>query len=621
MQLDQFLAKLDHVQGGHGQYTARCPAHDDRHNSLSISVGKDGKILIRCHAGCDTSKIMSSMGLEVKDLFDSPPKEGKPKIVATYTYPSGAQKLRYSDKHFVWRRPDGKGGWAWDRRGIPRELYVAGKIDGAIWIVEGEKDANNLCGLGYNVVSGQDGAGAGKWRPEYTEQLTGHPVVILQDNDRIGKDYAQEVAAALSNVCPELKVLDLSRVWPEIPEHGDISDMLDHFGPEKTMELVVNLISRTPDWTPPTTPKGRQAKAASEFGEDNTTFLWYPYLPIGDYTVLMADGGTGKTILCCGIAADVSTGRPLPGDEFSGPGQNVLIISAEDSGEILKKRLAKSGADLDKVYILDRTDSIGMDFSDGYSEFEATVKACKPALVIVDPWHGFLGDKIDMSRANAIRPVLQRLSSLAKTCDCAMILISHVNKRAQGENANHAATGSSDLINAARSAIRVIFDETDEDCRIMVPTKANYTAYGQSVKYRIVDGGVRWEGFCDVTRQTLELAARKRVTPLEVMQRTEEREAVSDHLVKALEEAANGSTPTRITYDEFKDKYGDFIFGGGQPKRALDAIKDKMGDNGYYLKTGLQVKRGNSKSNGFMIQRIDNTVADQLVVLDNHGRS
>ena len=63
MQLDQFLAKLDHVQGGHGQYTARCPAHDDRHNSLSISVGKDGKILIRCHAGCDTSKIMSSMGL------------------------------------------------------------------------------------------------------------------------------------------------------------------------------------------------------------------------------------------------------------------------------------------------------------------------------------------------------------------------------------------------------------------------------------------------------------------------------------------------------------------------------------------------------------------------------
>jgi DNA primase len=37
--------------GGGG--TARCPAHDDRTPSLSIRDADDGKVLVRCHAGCD----------------------------------------------------------------------------------------------------------------------------------------------------------------------------------------------------------------------------------------------------------------------------------------------------------------------------------------------------------------------------------------------------------------------------------------------------------------------------------------------------------------------------------------------------------------------------------------
>ena len=56
------------------------------------------------------------------------------------------------------------------------------------------------------------------------------------------------------------------------------------------------------------------ATSADEFGEDQTEFVWFPYIPVGDYTVLMADGGTGKTILCCGIAAAISKGKGLLGD-------------------------------------------------------------------------------------------------------------------------------------------------------------------------------------------------------------------------------------------------------------------------------------------------------------------
>ena len=51
-----------------------------------------------------------------------------------------------------------------------------------------------------------------------------------------------------------------------------------------------------------------QAIPAAEYGEDTVSFVWYPYIPKGDYTVLMAPGGTGKTYFVCGIAAAIRRG-------------------------------------------------------------------------------------------------------------------------------------------------------------------------------------------------------------------------------------------------------------------------------------------------------------------------
>ena len=358
-------------------------------------------------------------------------------------------------------------------------------------------------------------------------------------------------------------------------------------------------------------PPRRIAKAAMDFGEDNTTFLWYPYVPIGDYTVLMGPGGTGKTFVTSWIAARTTTDKPFPNEEFGGEGQNVVLISGEDSGALLKRRLALSGADLSKVFILDRSDSVGMNFAEGFEEFENTVRAYNPALVVIDPWHNFLGEKVDMSRANAVRPVFQRIAIMAKRVDCAVILVSHVNKRAQGENANNAAIGSADFINAARSALSIIFDEDDENCRIVVHTKANYSPYGSSVRFRIVGGGMEFDGLSDIDRRTLEAAARKKTTPQEALQRTEEREQASVELIKALKEAAASGVSVRFTYDDFRKKYGETIFGGSQPKRALDAVRDRLNDDGYFLKSGIVVRRGKTTGNGFLIQKVDTSLGSQ----------
>jgi DNA primase len=58
--------------GGHragATWMARCPAHDDSRPSLAINAGKNGKVLVRCHAGCDQRDVIAA--LAERGLWDA----------------------------------------------------------------------------------------------------------------------------------------------------------------------------------------------------------------------------------------------------------------------------------------------------------------------------------------------------------------------------------------------------------------------------------------------------------------------------------------------------------------------------------------------------------------------
>ena len=57
------------VRPSNGGWTARCPAHEDRKSSLSIHR-RDGRWLLRCHAGCNWREIIKAVGLDATALFD-----------------------------------------------------------------------------------------------------------------------------------------------------------------------------------------------------------------------------------------------------------------------------------------------------------------------------------------------------------------------------------------------------------------------------------------------------------------------------------------------------------------------------------------------------------------------
>jgi hypothetical protein len=60
----------------HGHYgLARCPAHEDRSPSLSISDGAAGRILVKCHAGCNGHRVIDALRRQGSwpDAANNPP--------------------------------------------------------------------------------------------------------------------------------------------------------------------------------------------------------------------------------------------------------------------------------------------------------------------------------------------------------------------------------------------------------------------------------------------------------------------------------------------------------------------------------------------------------------------
>lgn len=350
-----------------------------------------------------------------------------------------------------------------------------------------------------------------------------------------------------------------------------------------------------------------KALPASDFGESKIDFVWKPYIPKGEYTVLMADGGTGKTFFCCGVASALSKGDVLPAETEPKEPRTTLFISAEDRGEDLKSRLVKSGADLGKIYILDCSASAGLDFSGNYEEFAELIKTHSPELVIVDPWHAFVGVTTDVNRVNVVRPVFQKLANLAKECGCGMILVSHVNKRAQTENINHGATGSTDLVNASRSALNIIFDDSEENTRILVHTKSNHAKIGQSVKFSVQNGGCEWKGFSNITKQTLEESARRKKTPQQLAVNKQFEEDINRTLIEAVREHAENGKTVNISYDQMKDEHGEDIFGELAPKKALDNVTSELLEKHCIkINTGKTVRYKGRTRNGFTTYKVNN---------------
>jgi putative DNA primase/helicase len=211
-----------HLRGrksGEG-WSAKCPAHDDRTPSLSLQDAK-GKVLVKCHAGCEQAAVVDA--LKARGLW--PVSEHRPDrdVEATYDYTDEHGTLLYqivrkTGKRFLQRYPDGTGGWIWKKH--PHQvLYRLPEVLEApiVFIVEGEKDAENLRSHGFIATTNAGGAKA-PWLEEFTESLRNRELIIVPDNDAPGWKRAATIARALLGVAARVRVFDLPREVKDITE-------------------------------------------------------------------------------------------------------------------------------------------------------------------------------------------------------------------------------------------------------------------------------------------------------------------------------------------------------------------------------------------------------------------
>ena len=346
-----------------------------------------------------------------------------------------------------------------------------------------------------------------------------------------------------------------------------------------------------------------QAKSADSFEDREQKFIWKPYIPCGEFTGLIASGGTGKTALSCLIAADISQGRRLFNDENheTPTPANVMMISAEDSGEILKQRLKRCDADLSRIYIMDCTDSIGLDLDAGRDAFIEFAKQFQPKLIVLDPWYCFAGRELDLSKLNLVRQFNQGIAKIAKSLDCGILEITHKNKKSQLDDVNNGAIGSVDFINSARSAITLIRDDIDKDTRILVHSKSNHSAAGKSLKYCFTkDGAIKWAGVSSITADTLLDAARFKKKPGELLREQEDEQESLDGLLDFFAEVAVPGKAKLVTYEDVKNACGN-VFAGMQPKRFMDSHAAEFSEYGYSILTGKNIRIGNTSKTGFSL--------------------
>lgn len=74
MSIDTLLSRLDGVRArGAGRWSAKCPAHEDRHASLSVRELDDGRVLVHDFTGCTVQEVLAAVGLTFDALY--PPRE------------------------------------------------------------------------------------------------------------------------------------------------------------------------------------------------------------------------------------------------------------------------------------------------------------------------------------------------------------------------------------------------------------------------------------------------------------------------------------------------------------------------------------------------------------------
>ncbi len=451
------------------QKAAKCPFHEDGKASLSVNVGTG---LWHCHAGCgggsvidllakmnakSASQVLWDAGVRKSDADETKPKPSGNgtlgSLIRTYEYRNiwGTpiyRVLRYDPKNFRQQRW-ADDGWVWGMEGVERVLYRLPEVAEAksVWLVEGEKDAENLSGLGF--IATTNVGGGGKWLDSYSEMLAGKDVCICGDNDQTGRDHVEKVFASLAGKAHTVRLIGLPG------QVKDVSDFIDTFPAADAARTALLKLAedavpftkgvRMPLYSMPELEVKYRAHLAAATTDSLDLGAWLPSLGCsvrklvpGELAVLLADTGTGKTAMLQSIAIAAS---PLPTVFFELELPPELMyerlvamkhgIPCEDVERAYRDNVPITGAsEFPNLYICTEA-GLSVDSIEEMINHSELRIGSRPKLVLVD-YIGLVGAR-GASRYDRISNIAERLKTIAKLTRTIIVCASQVHRPEDSE--------------------------------------------------------------------------------------------------------------------------------------------------------------------------------------------
>ena len=444
---------------GKASVAVRCVFHDDRLPSLSLNLEKG---VWNCHAGCGSGGVLDFerkfSGCDVETAWANIAEitgekqqyipGQKPEI--TYQYHDAAgkvvfEKLRYPGKRFSQRRPDNKGGWLWKLEpGTRKPLYNLPSVLVAneIVICEGEKDADNAA-KALKAASGAQSAfiagttnfdGAGKWKETESVYFAGKKVIICADHDEVGRKHAERVAASVYPHALGVKVI----YFPELPEHGDVSDFLKDHSPDD----LVDRIKKAPQWRPVETQPHLLVPAVqfTQTIPEHVDWLIEGVIQAGANGMFAADPKAGKSFAATDLAISAAIGADWLDFKTVKPVRTALI-SREDTPGLTAWRIknllrGKSSGDLSlfeqNLWVNTRaqSDNYRLDVEELHRDMITELKARAIQFAIFDVLNVL--HSADENDNQEMRVILQKITEIQAEAGCQVGVVHHFSKQEGG---------------------------------------------------------------------------------------------------------------------------------------------------------------------------------------------
>jgi putative DNA primase/helicase len=491
-----FVAGLAGSWQNDGGYRARCPAHNDIAPSLSVNMGKEGRLIVHCHAGCDTADVLTAMGKTFADITPSTAR----RVVEQYPYHDHDDwsvvkytAVRYEPKDFRILPP-----------GLPpaaeRVLYCPSAIKYSretgtpIFVVEGEKDANALLYSSDPTPATTNVGGAGKWLPQYSEQLAGCHVKVVVDNDGPGYKHGIQVATALIGRVLSVEVLRAAPGCKDISDHLAAGHTLDELIPLEPVPTLTGVL-------------------VSEVQITSLDWAWAPYFPRGTLCLIDGDPGDGKSVLTIDLAARWSAGMAMPdgsANAFGGPVGVIMIGAEDDPATTIAPRLRAAGCRPTMVKLITggASENVMFNLTTDLDGLEAEIVALDAKVVVIDPAPAFFDESTNTYVDASVRRALMPLAMLARRQNILILLVRHLNKGGSGK-AIYRGGGSIGFIAAARAAYLVGHNPEDETQRVLAAVKNNLASNVPSLVYEVISdptygvARVQWHGALAANAQEL----------------------------------------------------------------------------------------------------------------------